>query len=38
MSAWVKEDKRLRMKKVLKKFRPDQPVANQQYPSKKALA
>jgi hypothetical protein len=37
MSAWVKEDKRLRDKKVLKKFRPAKPNPNEQYPSKKSL-
>jgi hypothetical protein len=38
MSAWVKEDKRLREKKVLKKFRPEKQNPNRQYPSKKSLA
>jgi hypothetical protein len=38
MSDWIKEDKRLREKKVLKKFRPEKPNPNQQYPSKKSLA
>ena len=38
MSAWVKEDKRLRGKKVPKKFRPEKPEPNEQYPSKKSLA
>jgi hypothetical protein len=37
MSAWVKEDKRLRDKKVLKKFRPAKPNPNEQYPSKKSI-
>lgn len=38
LSAWVKEDKRLRDKKVPKKHRPEKPGPNEQYPSKKDLA
>jgi hypothetical protein len=38
LSAWVKEDRRLRDKKILKKYRPEKPKPNEQYPSKKDLA
>ena len=37
-AAWRKEDARLRKKLVAKKYRPIQPAANQNYPSKKELA
>ncbi len=38
LTAWYKEDKRLRAKKVKKKYRPVKPPENPRYPSKKALA
>ena len=37
MSAWAKEDKRMRKNKVLKKYRPVKPIPNPDYPSKKDL-
>jgi hypothetical protein len=37
MSKWVKEDKRMRKNGVLKKYRPEKPSVNQDYPSKKDL-
>lgn len=38
MTSWTREDKRLRQKGVLKKYRPDKPNSNEEYPSKKMLA
>jgi len=37
MSDWVKEDKKLRKNGVLKKYRPEKPSINPEYPSKKDL-
>ncbi|MCP4257767.1 MAG: transposase, partial [Planctomycetes bacterium] len=38
LTAWYKEDKRLRAKKVKKKYRPVKTPENPRYPNKKALA
>lgn len=38
ISAWAREDKRLRQKGVLKKYRPQKPSSSVEYPSKKDLA
>lgn len=38
MSAWRKEEKRLKDKKVEKKYRPKMPEADPNYPNKKVLA
>lgn len=38
VSAWKREDKRLRQKGVSKKFRPKRPADNENYPTKKSLA
>ncbi len=38
ISAWKREDKRLRQKGVLKKFRPTRPEDSDDYPTKKFLA
>lgn len=37
MSKWTKEDKRMRENGVLKKYRPEKPGVNPDYPSKKDL-
>ena len=37
LTAWNKEDKRLRQKGVAKKYRPNKPEIDKNYPSKKGI-